>query len=172
VIGPIFCCFSIPDNYLRKYPWNWTKQKPKFLFFWHEDGVQRGDGDEPGGGHTMTWCGPTSGRAWLWCGPLECPSTLPFHLNIAPDVKTQNKLASIHEKFHSADASKTSFGGHKSLFRHPVRTGNCPRSHLHRRCWLPWWGGSSSLLRLRALPVAMWFISLSHGVIFMWSWAL
>jgi hypothetical protein len=57
--------------------------------------------------------------------------------------------------------------------------GNCPRSHLHRlhrhlhrRCWLPWWGGSSSPPRLRALPIAMWFISLSHGVIFMWSWAL
>jgi hypothetical protein len=44
--------------------------------------------------------------------------------------------------------------------------------HLHRRCWLPWWGGSSSPPRLRALPVAMWFISLSNGVIFMWSWAL
>jgi hypothetical protein len=32
--------------------------------------------------------------------------------------------------------------------------------------------GGSSPPRLRALPVAMWFISLSQGVIFMWSWAL
>jgi hypothetical protein len=61
----------------------------------------------------------------------------------------------------------------------PAGTGNFPWSHLHRlhrhlhhRCWLPWWGGSSSPPRLRALPVAMWFISLSYGVIFMWSWAL
>jgi hypothetical protein len=75
--------------------------------------------------------------------------------------------------------SKTNFGGQKSLFRHPTGIGNCPRSHLHRlrhhlhhRCCLPWWGGSSSPPRLRALPVAMWFISLFHGVIFMWSWAL
>jgi hypothetical protein len=76
---------------------------------------------------------------------------------------------------------KTKFGGQKSLFRHPAGMGNCPRSHLHLHrlhyhlhchCWLPWWGGSSSPPRLRALPVAMWFISLSHGVIFMWSWAL
>jgi hypothetical protein len=53
--------------------------------------------------------------------------------------------------------------------------GIASRSHLHRlhrRCSLPWWGGSSSPPGLRALPVAMWFISLSHGVIFMWSWAL
>jgi hypothetical protein len=75
--------------------------------------------------------------------------------------------------------SKTNFRGLKSLFRHPAVIGNCPRSHLHqlhchlhRRCWLLWWWGSSSPLGLRALPVAMWFISLSHGVIFMWSWAL
>jgi hypothetical protein len=74
---------------------------------------------------------------------------------------------------------KTNFGGQKSLFRHPVGTGNCLRSHLHRLhhhlhccCSLPWWGGSSSPPGLRALPVAMWFISLSHGVIIMWSWAL
>jgi hypothetical protein len=26
----------------------------------------------------------------------------------------------------------TNFGGHKSLFRHPAKTGKCPRSHLHR----------------------------------------
>jgi hypothetical protein len=64
--------------------------------------------------------------------------------------------------------SKTKFGGQKSLFRHPAGMGNCPRSHLHRlhrhllhRCFLPWWGGGSSPPGLRALSVAMWFISLS-----------
>jgi hypothetical protein len=74
---------------------------------------------------------------------------------------------------------KTNFGGQKSLFRHPTGMGNCPQSrlhqlhrHLHCRCCLLWWGGSSSPTRLRALPVVMWFISLSHGVIFMWLWAL
>jgi hypothetical protein len=76
---------------------------------------------------------------------------------------------------------KTNFGGQKSLFRDPagMRNCNCPQSHLHRlhchlhrRCWLLWWGESSSPPGPRALPVAMWFISLSHGVIFMWSWTL
>jgi hypothetical protein len=44
--------------------------------------------------------------------------------------------------------------------------------HLYQPCCLLWWGGSSSPPGLRALPVAMWFTSLSHDVIFMWSWAL
>jgi hypothetical protein len=47
-----------------------------------------------------------------------------------------------------------------------------PHHHLHHRCCLRWWGGSSSPPGLRALLVAMWFTSLSHDVIFMWSWAL
>jgi hypothetical protein len=47
-----------------------------------------------------------------------------------------------------------------------------PHRHLRQPCCLLWWGGSSSPSGLRALPVAMWFTSLSHDVIFMWSWAL
>jgi hypothetical protein len=34
---PVLCYFSIPDFYQRKYSRNWMKQKPKFLFFWHEE---------------------------------------------------------------------------------------------------------------------------------------
>ena len=90
-----------------------------------------------------------------------------------------NNKVIFHEEFRSAAAIDDKFRGTESLFRHAAGTGNCPRSHLHRhhrhlhrRCWLPWWGGSSSPPRLRALPVAMWFISLSHGVIFMWSCVL
>jgi hypothetical protein len=33
----VFCYFSIPGFYWRKYSRNWTKQKPKCLFIWHED---------------------------------------------------------------------------------------------------------------------------------------
>jgi hypothetical protein len=47
-----------------------------------------------------------------------------------------------------------------------------PHHHLHHRWCLRWWGGSSSPLGLWALLVAMWFISLSHDVIYMWLWAL
>jgi hypothetical protein len=47
-----------------------------------------------------------------------------------------------------------------------------PHRHLHQPCCLLWWGESSSPPGVRDLPVAMWFTSLSHDVISMWSWAL
>ena len=103
-------------------------------------------------------------RRAIWCGPLGTPPTPPLRLYIASDAKTK----SYFQKSSAAPLpSMTSFGGQKSLFRHAAGTGNCPRRHLHRlhrhlhrRCWLPWWGGSSSPPRLRALPVAMWSLSL------------
>jgi hypothetical protein len=30
---PVFCYFSIPGFYQRKYSWNWMKQKPNLQFF-------------------------------------------------------------------------------------------------------------------------------------------
>jgi hypothetical protein len=57
------------------------------------------------------------------------------------------------------------------LHRH-LRRLHWPHRNLHRRCCLLWCGGSSSPPGLRALPVAMWFTSLSHDVIFMWLWDL
>jgi hypothetical protein len=62
--------------------------KAKVPIFLTRRRAQRGDGDEPGGGRTIGWHGPTPGRAWLWCGPLGCPPTSPFRLYIAPDAKT------------------------------------------------------------------------------------
>jgi hypothetical protein len=69
--------------------------------------------------------------------------------------------------------SKTSFGGQKSLFRYLGGTRNCHWSrlhrlhrHLHRCCYLPWWGESSSPIRLRALPVVM----CSSLSLMVWSW--
>jgi hypothetical protein len=46
-----------PINWM-KYSRNWMKQKPKFLFTRHEDGVQRRDGEGPGGSCTIWWHGP------------------------------------------------------------------------------------------------------------------
>jgi hypothetical protein len=100
--------------------------KPKVPIFWHEDGFQRGYEDEPGGGHTMPWCGPTPGRAWLWCGPLGRPLTSPFRLYIAPDAKTQRGEASIHKKFRSTAAIKDKFRGTEISIPAPCRDGELP----------------------------------------------
>jgi hypothetical protein len=108
---------------------------------------------------------------------------------VPPEVQTLNRSVFFEKKSCGSTAATDEFWGQKSLFWHPVGTGKCPQSHLHRRyrllrclhrlhrhlhqrCCLLWRGGSSSLSGLRALSVAMWFIFLSHDVIYMWSWAL
>ena len=117
------------------------------------------------------------GRAWGWWAHLGYRLASLLRLFISFEAKTLSlRPRNVPQRRHHR---RQDSGDRKSLFWHSIGTGNCPRSHLHRlhchlprRCWFPWWGGSSSPPGLRALPVAMWFTSLSHDVIFMWSWAL
>jgi hypothetical protein len=71
-----------------KYSQNWTKQKPKSLITWHEDGVQRRAGYGPGASHTLWWHGPGAGCATRGCDRLVHSLTLPFRLYILLDEKT------------------------------------------------------------------------------------
>jgi hypothetical protein len=96
---PVFCCFCVSEKLHRKYSRNWTKQKPKFLFFPKRDGVQSRDGEVPEGSHTMLWRGPPPGRAGLWCGPLVHLLTPPFHLYIPLDGKTLSPRSIFHETY-------------------------------------------------------------------------
>jgi hypothetical protein len=104
---PVFCCFCILEKLYRKYSQNWMKQKPKFLFIWHEDGVQRRDGAEPGGGHTMGWRGlplAALGPGMAPPGALwHCPSTCKF----TSLGKTLRARTSIHEKYYKPPLSST-----------------------------------------------------------------
>jgi hypothetical protein len=85
---PFFCFFCISEKLYRKYSQNWTKQKPKFLFFPIRDGVQSRDGGGLEGGHTPPWRGPPPSHAGAWCGPLVHLLTLPFRLYILLNEKT------------------------------------------------------------------------------------
>jgi hypothetical protein len=85
---PVFYYFCVSKKLHGKYSRNWTKQKPKFLFFPTRDGVQSRDGGGPEGGHAMPWRGPPLGHARLWCGPLVHPLTSPFRLYILLNEKT------------------------------------------------------------------------------------
>jgi hypothetical protein len=96
---PIFCCFCVSGKLHRKYSQNWTKQKPKFLFFPKRDGVQNWDGGGPEGSRTMPWRGPPPGRAGLWCGPLVHLLTPLFHLYIPLNGKTLSAGSIFHETY-------------------------------------------------------------------------
>jgi hypothetical protein len=85
---PVFCCFCILEKLHKKYSQNWTKQKPKFLFFLTRDRVQSRDKGGPEGSHAIGWREPPPGYATRWCGPLVHPLTSPFRLYIFLDEKT------------------------------------------------------------------------------------
>jgi hypothetical protein len=85
---PIFYYFCVSEKLHRKYFWNWTKQKPKFLFFPTRDGVQSRDGGGPAGRRTIGWRSLPLGRATRWCGRLAHLLTPPFRLYILLSEKT------------------------------------------------------------------------------------
>jgi hypothetical protein len=79
---PVFCCFCVSEKLHRKYSQNWTKRKPKFLFTWCEDGVQRRDEEALGGGrtigrHSLTLAAPLGGVG-PWSTSRHRPSTYKF----------------------------------------------------------------------------------------------
>jgi hypothetical protein len=85
---PVFCCFCVSEKLHRKYSWNWTKQKPKFLFFPKRDGVQSWDGGDPGGGHATPWPRPRRGLVWA-PGPPPDASLPPIYSPRRENLKSQ-----------------------------------------------------------------------------------
>jgi hypothetical protein len=102
---PIFCCFCVSEKLQRKYSQNWTKQKPKFLFFLTRDRVQSRDGGEPGASHTIGWRSLPLARATRWWGHLTHLLTPPFCLYILlsekilrPDQFSTKHIVSLHRR--------------------------------------------------------------------------
>jgi hypothetical protein len=102
-----FCYFCVSEKLHRKYSRNWTKQKPKFLFFPKRDGVQSRDGGGPGGGHATPWCGPPPDRARAWYGPLVHLVMPPFRLYILLDGKTLRTRSIFNETYCKPPPSST-----------------------------------------------------------------
>jgi hypothetical protein len=96
---PVFYYFCVLEKLHRKYSQNWTKQKPKFLFFLKRDGIQSRDGGRPGGGHTTPWRGPPPSHARAWCGPLVHLLTLPIRLYIPLKEKTLRARSIFYETY-------------------------------------------------------------------------
>jgi hypothetical protein len=104
---PIFCYFCFSEKLHRKYSWNWTKQKHKFLFFPTRDGVQSRDGGEPGASHTIGWHRPAPGRATRWWGHLAHLLTPSFCLYIPLDGNTLKLRSIFHETYCKPAPSST-----------------------------------------------------------------
>jgi hypothetical protein len=84
----VFCCFCVSEKLHRKYSQNWTKQKPKFLFFPKRHGVQSRDRGVPGGGRTTPWRGPPLAAPGPGVGPWSTswcrPSAYIFPSTVKP----------------------------------------------------------------------------------------
>jgi hypothetical protein len=104
---PIFCCFCVSEKLHGKYSQNWTKQKPKFLFFPTRDGVQSRDRGEPGASHTIGRRNQPLAHANRWWGHLAHLLTPPFRLYILLNGKTLKTRSIFHEKYYKPPPSLT-----------------------------------------------------------------
>jgi hypothetical protein len=104
---PIFCYFYVSEKLHRKYSQNWTKQKPKFLFFSTRDGVQSRDGGELGASHTIGWRGQPLARATRWWGHLAHLLTPPFCLYILLGEENLRTQSIFHETYCKPPPSST-----------------------------------------------------------------
>jgi hypothetical protein len=94
---PVFCYFCVSKKLHRKYSHNWTKQKPKFLFFPTRDRVQSRDEGELGAIHTIGWRSLAPGRAISWWGHLAYLLAPPFRLYILLSEKTLGPPSSMQD---------------------------------------------------------------------------
>jgi hypothetical protein len=180
---PVFSCFCVSEKLHRKYSRNWSKQVPEVLFFPEEyrrpNKSQRGARGRPHnrGARPSPWPRPPVVRS-PWSPPDDAPSPI-------RSLPTENPrgIGNFLERVPQLRRHHRWISGDRILYFGTLsRRESAPRAnfiglhrhlyHLHQPCCLLWWGGSSSPPGLRALPVAMWFTSLFHDVIFIWSWAL
>jgi hypothetical protein len=139
---PVSCWFYVSEKLHRKYSRNWTKRKPKFLFTWHEYGVQRREGGGPEGSRTIGWRGPPPGYTTRWCAPLVHPLTLP-PINSLWRESPKGMNTFPQNILQAAAVVVRRSGGSRSSSRHPAREGNHHRRPSSSPCQPPKWCVSS-----------------------------
>jgi hypothetical protein len=155
----IFCCFCVSEKLHRKYSQNWTKQKPKFLFTWHEDRVQRRDGGEPGGGHIMGWRGLPLATPAYGVGPLAPSDIALSSINSLHCKKPKGIYIFLRNILQAAAVVDPRSGGSRSSSRHPAREGNHHRRPSSSPCPPLEWCVSSPPLDYGSIAVARWLFS-------------
>jgi hypothetical protein len=122
---PVFCCFCVSEKLHRKYSRNWTKQRPKVLFFANEG---RGPNESRRGaeGQPHTRVARPLARAALWCGGPGLPLTPPLRLYKAIRRKTLNRSVFFEKKSCSSAAATDEFRGTEVSVLAPCRDGEVP----------------------------------------------
>jgi hypothetical protein len=132
-----FCYFCVSEKLHRKYSRNWTKQKPKFLFFPTRDGVQSRDGGvrgQPHHGVARPIPGPCHQVVWT-PGPPPDIALLPIY---SPRRENPNTLINFSENILQAAAIvDVRSGGSRSSSRHPAGEGNYHRRPSSSSCLPP-----------------------------------
>jgi hypothetical protein len=131
----VFCCFCVSEKLHRKYSQNWTKQKPKFLFFPTWDGVQSRDGGGARGRphHRVAWPNPGPCHQVVWLpGPRPDIALPPIYSPWQENPKDPiNFPENILQATAVVDARS---GGSRSTSRHPAGEGNHHRRSSSSPC--------------------------------------
>jgi hypothetical protein len=160
---PIFCCLCVSWKLHRKYSQNWTKQKPKFLFFSIRDEVQSRDGGGPAGRCTIEWRGLPLAHATRWCGHLAHLLTPPFRLYILLNKKTLRARSIFQKTYCKPPPSSTrDRQGPEALPDILLDRGITTRGLLHHHACLrsDVWYGSIAVARWMSSPPCASYLDL------------
>jgi hypothetical protein len=136
---PYFHCFCVLEKLHRKYSRNWTKQKPKFIFFPKRHGVQSWDGGGPGPRRTIG-VGPRHQVVWP-PGPSSDTALPPIYSPRRENLKEPiNFPRNILQAAAVVDAR---LGGSRSSSRHLAGEGNHHQRPSLSPCLPPEWSVSS-----------------------------
>ncbi|KAK1618639.1 hypothetical protein QYE76_024156 [Lolium multiflorum] len=115
---------------VRKYSRNWTKSKPRGLFF---HGASKTEEHTKWGHEVATPRGGAArgARAALWCGPPVWPPTLPFRLQIASVTKPQYREPRYGKPSRDAAAADPISGDPGDRLRHPAGEGESSPGGLY-----------------------------------------
>jgi hypothetical protein len=132
----VFCCFCVSEKLHRKYSRNWTKQKPKFLFFPKRDGVQSwGRGARRRPRHPMARATPRPRRGMVWA--LVHLLMPPFRLYIPLDGKTLRARSIFHKTYCKPPPSSTrDQEGPEALLGTLTERGITTGGHIHHHAYL------------------------------------
>jgi hypothetical protein len=134
---PVFCCFCVSEKLHRKYSRNWTKQKPKFLFFPIRDGVQsRDEGGQRAATHPMARATPWPRWVMMWApGPPPDIALPPIYSPRRENPK--HPINFLENILQAAAIINARSGRSRSSSRYPAGEGNHHRRPSSSPCLPP-----------------------------------